>query len=239
MHRDSQKRIYGNYVYFITCDMHNKFDFFKEEIFCAFWIEQMKLAKEIKKFELFAFCLNYSHFHLLIKPNNLISNYSQIMHFFKRHTSRNLNIILGYNKIDLNILPEQNNGNFQKSIIERDNGNCNKPLSEGDNGNYHKSIFEGDNGNCRLRRDVYQRRIREFDNITYQYRQKYITKFGNDNHHLKFKWQKSFYDHIIRDQKDYVTHWNYTMYNFKKHELPDDWKYTGLNYPELIDEIIF
>ena len=99
MHRDSQKRIYGNYVYFITCFVQDKNEFFKEEILSEVWIEELKLAKKMKKFELYAFCLNYDHFHLLIKPNK--KNYSQIMHFLKRHTSRNINIILGYNKFDL------------------------------------------------------------------------------------------------------------------------------------------
>ena len=195
MHRNSQKRIYGDYVYFITCDVQDKIEFFKEEIFCDFWIEELKLAKEMKKFKLYAFCLNYDHFHLLIKPDNKIANYSQIMHFIKRHTSRNLNIILGYNKIDLG-----------------------KMVNSG----------ESDIGNFRQR---------EFDKIIYQHRQKYIVKFGNDFHHPKFKWQKSFHDHIIRNVKDFNNHWNYTMYNYLKHNLPENWKYTGLNFMELIDEI--
>ena len=192
MHRNSQKRIYGDYIYFITCNVQDMNEFFKEEILCEFWIEELKLAKEIKKFELHAFCLIYDHFHLLIKPDK--TNYSQIMHFIKRHTSRNINIILGYNKIDLDIMIH----------------------SEG---------------------DVGQRRLREFDKITYQYRQKYIAKFGNELHHPKFKWQKSFHDHIIRNEKDFNNHWNYTMYNYLKHDLPENWKYTGLKFAGLIDEI--
>ncbi len=205
MHRNSQKRIYGDYVYFITCDVEDKIEFFKEEIFCELWIEELRLAKEIKKFELYAFCLNYEHFHLLIKPNK--TNYSQIMHFFKRHTSRNINIILGYNKIDLD-----------KMIHS----------VEGDVGKIHHVVPEGDVG---------QRRLREFDKTTYQYRQQYIAKFGNDFDHPKFKWQKSFHDHIIRDEKDLQNHWNYTMYNFLKHNLPENWQYTGLKSPDLIDDV--
>ncbi|MEA2103899.1 MAG: hypothetical protein U9P79_04555, partial [Candidatus Cloacimonadota bacterium] len=63
MHRDSQKRIYGDYTYFITCDVKNKIAFFKENILCEFWREELRLAKEMKQFSLFAFCLNYDHFH--------------------------------------------------------------------------------------------------------------------------------------------------------------------------------
>ncbi len=97
IYNNSQKRVYGDYVYFITCDVQDKIAFFEEVIFCELWVEELKLAKEIKQFNLYEFCLNYDHFHILIKPDNKIANYSHIMHFFKRHTSRNVNIILGYN----------------------------------------------------------------------------------------------------------------------------------------------
>ncbi len=218
MHRNSQKRIYGDYVYFITCDVQDMNDFFKEEIFCEFWIEELRLAKEIKKFALYAFCLNYEHFHFLIKPDK--TNYSQIMHFIKRHTSRNINIILGYNKIDLDkmIHPEGDVGQ--------------RRLRDGHDLHKHDH-FESDVDQRRLQND----RIRKFDEITKKYRQKYIAKFGNEHHHPKFKWQKSFHDHIIREENDLNNHWNYTMYNFIKHDLPENWKYTGLNFPELIDDL--
>ena len=222
MHRNSQKRIYGDYVYFITCDVQDKIEFFKEEILCEFWIEELKLAKEMKKFELYAFCLNYEHFHILIKPNK--TNYSQIMHFLKRHTSRNINIILGYNEIDLNKLSsypvEGEDGHLR---LRRDGHN----FSECDVGQIHHIVPE-----C----DVGQRRLREFDEITKKYREKYIAKFGTNLHHPKFKWQKSFHDHIIRDENDFNDHWNYTMYNYLKHNLPENWKYTGLKFADLIDD---
>jgi len=134
------------------------------------------------------------------------------MHFIKRHTSRNLNIILGYNKIDLGKMVNSGEGDVGQRLLQ--NGN--------------NTTIESDIGNFRQR---------EFDKIIYQHRQKYIVKFGNDFHHPKFKWQKSFHDHIIRNVKDFNNHWNYTMYNYLKHNLPENWKYTGLNFMELIDEI--
>ncbi|KQC10501.1 MAG: hypothetical protein APR54_03135, partial [Candidatus Cloacimonas sp. SDB] len=96
MHRNSQKRIYGNYIYFITCNVHDKIDFFTESFLCELWIEELKLSKEIDNFKLLAFCLNYDHFHLLIKPNNEIANYSKIMHFLKRNFSIDTNKIMGF-----------------------------------------------------------------------------------------------------------------------------------------------
>lgn len=48
----------------------------------------------------------------------------------------------------------------------------------------------------------------------------------------KFQWQKSFHDHIIRDDKDFETHFHYTEFNFLKHELPDDWEYSSANWDD-------
>jgi putative transposase len=45
-------------------------------------------------------------------------------------------------------------------------------------------------------------------------------------------WQKRFYDHIIRDQKDFNYHIDYIHYNPVKHghvENPFDWNFSSLN----------
>ena len=61
-------------------------------------------------------------------------------------------------------------------------------------------------------------------------------KYKNDSPQKKFYWQKSFHDHVIRNEKDLAEHYNYCVYNFQKHNLPNNWTYTSLNFPELIDE---
>jgi len=75
------------------------------------------------------------------------------------------------------------------------------------------------------------------------YKQNFIAKYGEkQNIFPPFKWQKSFYDHIIRfhdnhlkKQKDWDYHYDYTVNNHLKHGLPENWQYTSLNYSELID----
>jgi hypothetical protein len=42
---------------------------------------------------------------------------------------------------------------------------------------------------------------------------------------------------MVRNAKDFENHYYYTVYNFQKHNLPEDWKYTSLNYSEMIDSI--
>jgi len=67
----------------------------------------------------------------------------------------------------------------------------------------------------------------------------FLQKYGQNQIKIpKFKWQKSYHDHIIRDEEDFENHYNYTVYNFQKHNSPSDWKYTLLNYNDLINEII-
>ena len=66
MHRNSQKRKYGEYIYFITCNIRGSYPYFKIEMLCDLWIEEIQLMKIKTNARLFAFCLNYDHFHILI-----------------------------------------------------------------------------------------------------------------------------------------------------------------------------
>ena len=104
MNTDSQKRIYGNYIYAITGDVEPYSSTFRNEILCDAWIRELAITKDILQFRLFAFGLDYDHLHLLLKPDNKITNYSKIMRYFKRHLPRNANIVLGYD-----VLPESDN----------------------------------------------------------------------------------------------------------------------------------
>jgi len=71
-----------------------------------------------------------------------------------------------------------------------------------------------------------------------RFKNQFIQKYGQNQTIIpKFKWQKSYYDHIIRNKKDFEYHYNYAVYNFQKHKLPNDWKYTSLNYEDLIDGV--
>ena len=70
-HRDSQKRHYEeNSIYFIVTKTFENFPYFKEQIFCDLFIEDLKICKELKKFKLYGFCLIYDHLNLMIHPNN-------------------------------------------------------------------------------------------------------------------------------------------------------------------------
>ena len=211
LHRNSQKRDYtDNNIYFIVTKTFKNFPYFKEPIFCELLIEELKLCKEIKEFKLYGFCIIYDHLNLMIHPNDKF-NVSKIMQFLKRHFSRNANYIIS------------------------------------DNGNEIDFEFGGDIGQCRLQiqnqfqSDKYNKfanTIELFNKKINNFHNQFTQKYGKNQIIIpKFKWQKSYHDHIIRNAKDFENHCHYTVYNFQKHNLPESWKYTSLNYDGMIDGI--
>jgi REP element-mobilizing transposase RayT len=59
----------------------------------------------------------------------------------------------------------------------------------------------------------------------------------NKEFQIGFKWKKLPYIHLIRSRREFKAQVHYVAYNYLKHKLPDDWKYTSLNYPELCDSL--
>ncbi len=94
LHKPSQKRFKGEFTYFVTFKTLNNYPYFKHEVLCELFVEELRLCKEIKKFKLHAFCILYDHVHLLITPEYSVCDLSGILHFLKRHVSRNTNSIL-------------------------------------------------------------------------------------------------------------------------------------------------
>jgi REP element-mobilizing transposase RayT len=87
---------------------------------------------------------------------------------------------------------------------------------------------EGDTSTCRLH-------LRE---MIAEWQNKFIDKYGQSQYDIpEFRWQKSFYDHIIRHEKDFYSHYRYITLNYLKHGLPENWPYTSFNYEDLIDYI--
>jgi REP element-mobilizing transposase RayT len=95
-HRNSQKRIYiPGATYFITTVTHGRYPYFEEEIFRELLVDELLFCSELKSFSLYAYAVMPDHAHVLIRPMGGFT-YSQIMHFIKRHCTRNANFIMGY-----------------------------------------------------------------------------------------------------------------------------------------------
>lgn len=177
----------------MTFKTYDNFPYFKEKIFCDIFVENLKLCKELKQFELYAFNILYEHIHLLLKPMGKY-NYSQIMQFIKRHATRDINYVI-------------NEGAIRESRLR--------------GGEYEK----------------FDEIIKNHDMLLKQYRKIFIGKYGKNQYSTpQFKWQKSFHDHIIRNDDDLEKHFNYIINNHLKHGLPEDWNYTSVNFTGIINK---
>lgn len=88
--------------------------------------------------------------------------------------------------------------------------------------------LKGDTSTCRLHARKFIKNLQK----------RFIKKYGPNQCKIpKFKWQKSFHDHSIRNQRDLENHYIYTVYNYQKHNLSKSWKYISLNYEGLVDGI--
>ncbi len=67
-----------------------------------------------------------------------------------------------------------------------------------------------------------------------QYRKNFLNIYGNNHPFPKFKWQSSFYDHIIRNEKDFRYHISYIQRQHFKHQLPNN-KFCFINKKAIND----
>ncbi|PIZ71266.1 hypothetical protein COY07_05475 [Candidatus Peregrinibacteria bacterium CG_4_10_14_0_2_um_filter_43_11] len=78
----------------------------------------------------------------------------------------------------------------------------------------------------------------QFRGILKKYRTQFLQKYPHSHPFPQFRWHKSFHDHTIRNEHDFMTHFKYLEYQIQKHNMPEDWKYTFLNpkYEDLLEE---
>ena len=138
-------------------------------------------------------------------------NISEIMQYLKRHISRDINYVLGANN-EGEIRESNNEGEIRESRLQ--------------DGNYAK--FR----NIIIFHDEQLKIIKnEFD-----------VKYKDEKFNFpQFKWQQSFYDHVIRNEKDFYKHLNYIAANCIKHNLCEDeekykWSFLNPEFSDFIDE---
>jgi len=197
IHRNSQKRFYSkDKIYFITANTNQRFPFFKEDLFCELFIENLKLSKQLKNFKLFAFTIIWDHVHLLLKPIDKF-DISQIMQLLKKSFSRDFNNLI----------------NFANN-----------------EGEIHESRLQG-------------KQYSFYKNQTYivpEYK-KYIIQIEKFKNISPFKWQQSFHDHVIRNEKDFIKHLHYIIFNCVKHGVCEDeeeyrWSSINSEFSYFIDD---
>ena len=254
-YRDWQKRIiFQDACYFVTLYTKNRFNYFKEKIFCDLFVENLKLCKRLKGFLLYGWVVIYEHVHIQIQPGDKF-NISGIMHFLKRHVSRNINIIMGYTK-QYSSTPESADGHPHFLGVgdsrQSDIGQCR--FQDGVGSSHHQSVVSSsylqDWYNPSHIQDATNPNspsylqglewilIRQFDLYVYFLKNQFQQKYPNGHPFPKFHWQKSFIDHYTRNENDFDEHMEYIANNPNKHGLPDDWPYVFTNpkHDDLIDD---
>jgi REP element-mobilizing transposase RayT len=197
-------------------------------------IEDLLFAREIKQMDLRGFTLIPDHSHLMFVPMGR-EDYSRVMGTFKRNVSRDINDLITGRSFVRNLSAGDDSG-----ISAGDDSG----ISAGDD----SGIPAGDDSNRRLREnfkqtqrkylhltfELYVEHFRNLEQIANKYRMKYPMK----GPFIRFQWQKSFRDHIIRDDRDYYNHLDYIYNNAVKHGLvtnADDWPFMwkeGLKWPK-------
>ncbi|NQU77532.1 transposase [Candidatus Falkowbacteria bacterium] len=191
-HRNSQKRFYdGTNTYFITTNTADRYLFFKEDILCELFVENLRLCKKLKEFELYAFSILPTHVHLLLFPGGKY-NISDVMHAIKRHFSRDVNLIIK-----------------NKDITSPEGEDGHPRLQDGE----IESRLQGE------RDERFMEIFREHDDKLKILKQKFIQKHTPTHKFPSFKWHGSFHDHVIRGDHDFQFHYDYTTYNPEQHKL--------------------
>lgn len=182
-------------VYFITTNTEKKYPFFNEDIFCELLACEIEIASVLKQFITFGYVIIRDHIHLLLQP---IGNYniSQIVHFIKRNSSRNINRLLSPKHISL----------AKNSMLLTQN-----PVGEVD----QPRLQASENINSEVKQfEIYFQGLRKrFWNIR---NSEYIKSIPT------FQWHRSFYDHILRDNEKIERYYKYLLYNPLKHSIVDD-----------------
>lgn len=222
-HRNSQKRIISkDACYFVTVKTQNNFPFFKESIFCDLFLENLRLSKKLKHFQIYGWVLIFDHFHLMIQPNDEF-NISDVMFSIKKQFSHDINRIIGFNKLYVDVNADKRS--TQPEVDKR------STQPEADK---RLSAFR--------KNDEF---IADHQNYVNLLKSKFHQKYKNPYPHPKpclligkFHWKESFHDHYIRNENDFVNHMKYIAYNPEKHHMPNHWSYvyTNKKYEYLTDE---
>jgi len=109
---------------------------------------------------------------------------------------------------------EYNYSEIMKSLKKQFTHNVNRVMGFNDLNNQNKTSYK--NG-------ISQHQFEIWDEKMNLYRQQFITQYGFDQNIPKFKWQKSFHDHYIRDERDFWAHVNYIKYQWSKHDGDERW----------------
>lgn len=116
MSKNNERWYFSDDVYFITFNTDFRVRNFIDKGCCEIFLENIRLAKKLFNFELYAFIIMPDHFHADICPKGT-QNISKIIQFIKRNTARDINKKLK----SASILVEKNPNSSEHAVIEYKN----------------------------------------------------------------------------------------------------------------------
>jgi REP element-mobilizing transposase RayT len=205
--RTPQKRFYiDEAVYFITAVTEGRRPFFRESIFADLFVVDLWFATKVKEFKLYGYTVVSNHVHLLIQPFGP-TNISNVLGSLKRNVSRDIDDMI------------QGRPRSRKPGGD----DSNRPLP-GSLETTKASIEAMRSAHPDLDPETLERHFQ----LILDLRAKYLRESRSEFRDLTFRWQKSFYDHVIRGQQDFLQHLDYIFGNAVKHGLAraaEDWQW--------------
>jgi len=215
--RTPLRRFYlGDAVYFITTVTHRRHPFFREPIFADLFAIDLWFAGKIREFRLFGYTVVGDHVHVLVQPFGS-SNISDILGSLKRNVSRDINDMI------------------QDSPLSRITAgdDSNRPLPR-DFETMRATVDAMRSAHPSLSQATLERHFQLIFDLRTRFRRNSKIKSSA----MEFRWQKSFYDHVIRGEEDFLKHLEYIFGNAVKHKLarePQDWRWMwvfGMDEPK-------
>jgi REP element-mobilizing transposase RayT len=237
LHHKPRIRIYRTGAqYFVTSVTFDRYPYFKNPILAELFVRDLWFAKVLKEFDLFGYTVMPDHVHLLFEPKGT-ADYSEIMRSLKTNFSRNANDILlnrvkriqlGYaGDVTSHRLRNEPTTNTAASRSPRNEPTTNTTASRSlrnEPGTNTTSPCPPQHQNIANSLTAFPKQEYEwyYLNVVKPLHQRFVTEYGLSHGIPHFRWQKSFHDHLIRGEHDFLNHLEYIYNNALKHGVASE-----------------
>ena len=201
-HRNSQKRYYiPGAMCFITMNTRDRQPFFKEDILCRLFLDEIDICRVIKECGIIAYKVNPDHIHIIIQPSGK-ANYSECIRSLRTNFSRNVNRVIERSGDDMD--PERI---IAKTVEKK------RPI-------YNPDAVKP--GHVTRSDAAFTEMIKRHSELLNAYRDQFRKKYHGILCMPVFRWQSRFHDHIIRNKDDLANHIRYLEYQWINHGLREN-----------------
>ena len=202
-HSPHQKRFYVEGAeYFVTSITRERYPYFTSSHFAQLFVEDLWFACELEDLELFGYTAMPEHVHILFQPLGR-SNYSEVVGSLKRNATRDINDLISGQPFVRNLYASLEGDD--SDVIADDDSNRRLPRNFQITKQKHPHLTF----------NTYKNHFDHLESI----RERFEANKSPAIDFPRFRWQKSFRDHLIRDQRDFDNHIDYIYNNALKHRV--------------------